>query len=206
MRILLNTILVGVLLLLAGRTAVAEQNNDNAAAESPEGEEESFIDESEFVDVFDLHAETEPAEVTPVVKAEEGAPKKKKMPPLRIGGAVTVGIGGAALIAGAVTGALALVADNNIKEDCDKVNNSYTCSTPEAQDELDKRDNLALATTVLLATGAGVAIAGALMIVFSYDWKKSQEKNNEDKGLADSISLRPMLGPNVAGATLEWRF
>jgi hypothetical protein len=214
MRILLNTILVGFFLMLAGRTALAEQNIDGSEAEppretdaaSPEGEEESFIDESEFVDVFDLHEETVPTVTTPAKVEEEVAPKKKKMPPLRVGGAVTLGIGGAALIAGAVTGALALVSDEYIKDNCDKIDGSYTCSTSEAQDELDKRDNLALATNILLATGAGVAIAGVLMIVFSYDWKKSQEKNNTGKGLEESISLRPMLGPNVAGATLEWRF
>jgi hypothetical protein len=212
MRFLLNSILVGFLVMLMGGIALAEQNGgspEEASAKEPEevllggeGEEEDFIDESEFIDVFDLHGETEPVETGPKEQEKDAAAKKAKMPPLRTGGIVALGAGGAALIASAVTGALALQSNNYIKDNCiDGI-----CSTQESQDELDKRDNLVLSTNILLGAGAGIAIAGALMVVFSYDWKKSREKNKTGKGVEESISLRPMLGPGMVGTTVEWRF
>jgi hypothetical protein len=211
MRFLLVFILSLVFVALASGTALAQQNGDSTEKASvqepdavpPEGEgEEDFIDESEFVDVFDLHADTEPDETSATEEEKEAGKKKEKMPPLRTGGAVAIGIGGAALIAGAVTGIMALQSNDYVKDNCP----DGICSTPEAQDELDKRDKLALSTDILLGAGAGVAIAGVLMVVFSYDWKKSKEKGEEGASLEESISLRPIIGPGMVGTTVEWRF
>jgi hypothetical protein len=217
MRFLLNSMLIGFLVMFVSGTALAEQDGDSAEASSTEepddsslpgeGEEEDFIDESEFIDVFDMHEDAEPSEAAPQEKEEDVAAGPTKTPPLRIGGAVAIGIGGAALIAGAVTGALALKSNNNVKDNCDNSGGGgYLCDTTESQDELEKRDKLALSTDILLGAGAGIAIAGVLMVVFSYDWKKSKEENETGEGLEKSISLRPILGPGMVGTTVEWRF
>jgi len=77
----------------------------------------------------------------------------------RVWGWTAVGVGAAALVAGAVTGGLALASNSDIKDNCTDGN-----CLPAWHDEVDKRDRLALATDVLLPAGAVVAVVGVLLL------------------------------------------
>jgi hypothetical protein len=112
---------------------------------------------------------------TLVVEAESGAPAEIEEPtpapeavakpgapgpnPRAVWGWTAVGVGAAAVIAGAVTGSLALSKNSDIKDNCTGGN-----CLPAWHDEVDKRDRLALATDVLLPTGAAVAVVGVLLL------------------------------------------
>jgi len=112
---------------------------------------------------------------TLVVEAESGAPAEVEEPtpepdapaeadttspnPRVVWGWTAVGVGAAVLIAGAVTGGMALSKNADIKDNCD----GGDC-LPAWHGEVDKRDRLALATDVLLPTGAAVAVVGVLLL------------------------------------------
>jgi hypothetical protein len=93
-------------------------------------------------------------EPTPVAETEAPGPN-----PRAVWGWTAVGVGAAAIIAGAVTGSLALSKNSDIKDNC-----AGGDCLPPWHDEVDKRDRLALSTDVLLPTGAAVAIVGVLVL------------------------------------------
>jgi tetratricopeptide (TPR) repeat protein len=133
-------------------------------------------------------------EPSPVAKTEAKASgrEKKKLPPLEIAGWATLAGGAALLIAGTVTGAMALSLNKDLEDDCQN-------GCPGRADDVDKRDNLAMSTNFLLAFGAAAAVAGSVIIIIVYADKAKKATGNK-------VSLRPMVGPQTAGAVLEWRF
>ncbi len=125
--------------------------------------------------------ETSPIEVDPTT--DNGA--------LRTAGWVTIGVGGALLIAGGVTGGMALSMNGEIDEDC----GDGSCLASQRKEDVDKRDSLALATDIMLGVGAAAAIAGIVMVVVGRD--DETEK---------SVSIGPLLAPDAVGARAAWRF
>jgi hypothetical protein len=134
----------------------------------------------------------EPAPVAKAkVKVSEG--ETKQLPPLEIAGWATLAGGAALLIAGTVTGAMALSLNKDLEDDCQN-------GCPGRVDDVDKRDNLAMSTNFLLAFGAAAAVAGSVIIIIVYADKAKKAAAKK------TVSLRPMVGPQVAGAVVEWRF
>ncbi len=138
------------------------------------------------------------AVITRTVRVEEGQPRAVvtiELPPagavagggggdLVIPGAVLLGVGGASLIAGAVTGVYALVLAGQIEENC--VGNQ--CLASDA-DKADEADALARASTGTLIVGGALAVAGIVLIAV-------------DPGGSDKAALR--LGPTWAGLDLRF--
>jgi hypothetical protein len=125
------------------------------------------------------------------------SPEEQPASTMKTWGWVTVGIGGALLIGGAVTGGLALSKNGELNDECDpSCGSSY-------QDDVDTRDGLAMATNVLLIAGGVAAVAGVLMLTV---FDKAGESDSDDSAAPPPVALTPMLGPQTAGATLEWRF
>jgi hypothetical protein len=113
-------------------------------------------------------------------------------PALETHGWIALSIGAAALIAGGVTGGVALHLDSELEGKCPK----GQCP-PAEHDRLDRRDALATSSTALLASGFAMAMVGLLLItVFASD--------EEDDG--GEVALLPLAGPQLNGAALEWRF
>jgi hypothetical protein len=182
---------------------IANDNGDTPGANQSQTENVATADE-EFVDVFDVGEQklkeldkekpTEPKDpVTP-----EPLPKKQQTPPLRVGGAVTLGLGAAALIAGAVTGGLALSLDKSLDSEKCPDNQCYA----EYSDDVDRRDSLSLATDILLIAGSTATIAGVLMVVFSYP----EFRRSEKKGRSEAITVRPIVGRTFVGTSVTWSF
>ena len=114
-------------------------------------------------------------------------------PRLRIHGAWALGIGGALLAAGGVTGGVALKLNGNLEGQCP----DGSCP-PNKHGDLDTRNRLAVSSTILLASGFTLSLVGILVLaVFA------PEKTVE---VDVAFAFTPVIGPNVAGAGLEWRF
>jgi tetratricopeptide (TPR) repeat protein len=122
---------------------------------------------------------------------DSGEPKV--LPPLEIAGWATLAGGAALLIAGTVTGAMALSLDKDLDAACQN-------GCPNRTDDIEKRDNLAMSTNFLLGFGAAAAVAGSVIIIIAYADKEKKAAAVQD------LSLRPIVGPQMAGAVLEWRF
>jgi hypothetical protein len=106
-------------------------------------------------------------------------------------GWIAIGVSGALLISGAITGGLALKWDKHLESECD----GGVCTEPH-HDALDRRDRLATSSTILIGTGAVAALTGILILaVFAPDREEES-----------AVALRPEAGPAFAGARLEWRF
>ncbi len=124
------------------------------------------------------------------VEQEPAAAEEEPGPSLKTWGWIAVGVGGAVLATSIVTGSLAVSADGDVKDRCPE--GCYD----DQYDRLDRRDNLALATDVLIGVGATAAVAGTVMLIVAY--KRDREK--------ESVVLHPVVAPGMAGASLEWRF
>jgi hypothetical protein len=110
--------------------------------------------------------------------------------PVSTWGWVTLGLGGALLVGGGVTGGMAMSLDDELSEPC----GDGGCP-PSKHEDLDKRDALAITTNVLLAVGGTAVVAGVLMLtVFDGD------EDEVDVGLA------PAAGSGFAGVTVTGRF
>jgi hypothetical protein len=110
-----------------------------------------------------------------------GEPAAAEEGPWRTVGFVALGVGGAALVAGAVTGGLLLAKKSSLDGRC--VDNQ--CSGLST-DDVDTYQTLRPTTTVLLAGGGGVAAAGALMVLLA------------PSGPAESGAV-PLIGPAWLG-------
>jgi hypothetical protein len=111
---------------------------------------------------------------------------------LATGGWVAIGLGGALLIGGAITGSMAISLDNDLETDC-----SDGGCPPSRHDDLDKRDALGTTSSVLLGVGVAAAVAGVLMLTLGDD---GEEDDDVELGLA------PSAAPEFAGASLSGRF
>jgi hypothetical protein len=198
---------ISVLLCFLSATlpAVGAANDNGHTPDAQQSKkEDTGADDEEFVDVFDVGEQKlkELDEEKPTTPQDpvtpEPLPKKQQTPPLRVGGAVTLGLGAAALIAGAVTGGLALSLDNSL--DSEKCPDSQCYAEYSA--DVDRRDSLSLATDILLIAGGTAVIAGVLMVVFSYP----EFRRSEKKGRSEAITVRPIVGRTFVGTSVTWSF
>ena len=126
--------------------------------------------------------------------------KKEKKPKilvmdlqLRRHGALALGIGGALLAAGGVTGGIALKMNGELGDKCP----GGSCP-PDKHEDLDTRNRLAVSSTIFLASGFTLSFVGILVLaVFA-------PKNGVEEDMP--IAFTPVIGPNVVGTGLEWRF
>lgn len=135
------------------------------------------------------------------VAADEGARPPEQEPAadggpsgLRTGGWVMVGVGGAMLIAGAVTGALALNLDDELYNDC----TDGHCPADRA-DDIDRLGALSAVTDVMLFAGGAFAATGAVLLIV--DAARGKESAGDD-----AVGVAPAFGPGFGGATLRGRF
>ena len=135
-------------------------------------------------EVLDLRVEASPP---PAAAAPQPPPPKVAVPPdeqdaeptssvLRPLGWTAIGIGGASLVAGAVTGLLALDRKSSLDEGC--VN--FDCP-PATHDDVDAFEALRIASTVTIIVGGALAIAGVTLVVTA---------PSDDEPAAPSVSLR----------------
>ncbi len=143
-----ETIAEQVFQVSGGRTTTIELTKLPAPGDSDVPEPEPEVETS-----------LEPQMESPV---EEGKP-------LRTWGWVCVGVGGATLVGAGVTGIAALKKKGQVEENCP--GGCYT----EHYDLVEKRDDLALATDVLLGVGGAVAATGVvLLLVDAFGGERSE--------------------------------
>lgn len=135
-------------------------------------------------------------EPTPMEKAPESpTPKIQKrhswMWPV---GLTAMGTGAATLIAGAVTGSLALSKSNKLEENCKE---KVGCSDSDKELK-DSSDKLAIATNMLLPLGGALAVTGGLLFFF--------ELRNHSKEQEIALDVHPVGGPDQLGLTVSGRF
>ncbi len=111
--------------------------------------------------------------------------------PLKTWGWITVGVGGALLAGGAVTGVLALKANDTINDKCP--DGCYS----QQYEELDRRKKLALTTDVLLPAGGAVAATGIVLLIVAV-----VRDGEEDAG----VTVAPSIDAESARLAVEWRF
>ena len=156
------------------------------------GEMQRLLDLSQRTTSPEVSTETSAPEPRPASSPEDGAaPVSRRNNGMFVAGLTLTGVGGASLIAGVVTGALALAEDSELEPIC-----SDDGCPSDKQGDVQKMENLALSTNVLLAVGGTAAVAGVVLTVLA----KRRGKNEEQ------ISLSPMVGPSLAGGILSWRF
>jgi hypothetical protein len=144
------------------------------------------------IDVSAKEDAPEPAVDTAATHEPDGVPVEDEASMTRTLGWVSVGLGGALLIGGAVTGGLALDLNSELGDECTGGN-----CLPDQHDDLDKRDTLAMTTNILLGAGAAAAVVGVLLLTVFDDGE------SEPSG---SLTLAPAAGGGAVGATLDWRF
>jgi len=104
------------------------------------------------------------------------------------GGWIAAGLGAAIMVAGGVTGGLALAKGNELKAD-------YPDGVPrDKKSEVDGLDRLAIATDVLLGVGGAAVVVGVVMLVL------------DGKSEPQEVAFAPAAGPGFAGASLAGRF
>ncbi|MFO8071586.1 MAG: tetratricopeptide repeat protein [Polyangia bacterium] len=135
-----------------------------------------------------------PAASAPVAEkaAEPDDGSSRETSPLVIGGWVALGVGAGALIGGGSTGGMVLSLDDELAEKCD----GEVCTSAKS-DDVDKLDNLALTTDVLIGVGAAAAITGVVLLIIGY---------GDEEHPASEVAVTPLLGPGVAGAGIQGRF
>ena len=107
-------------------------------------------------------------------------------------GIIAMGVGSATLIGAAITGGMAVSKKNDLAEKCDENDICYGGGT---QDIDDSRQNLALATDILLVTGGVIAATGIVLTVIALRKKEAVQAR-----------LRPALVPGFAGFSVQGRF
>lgn len=156
----------------------------------------SLVPQGPLADAPETSPEKERApDGTPPPKSGDNA-KGGKRTGLFIGGTVAAGVGGVMLIAGAITGGLAISKEKQLEWDCD----GGVCPADYDLKAQDQRDRLALATDILLPIGAVVTAAGVALIVV-YMIKGKAETNRS------SVTwVTPVMVPGNAGVWLKGRF
>jgi len=142
--------------------------------------------------------ETEPnpePEPEPVVPPDdqptdpEDEPVSKKL----VLGGVLAGVGGAAMVAGFVTGGVARAKTKDLEDRCpDK-----QCPDESDKELHDEAVNLSRTADVLVPVGAALAVAGVVLIIMDL---------NEESPDATAFGVMPVAGPGQAGVVFERRF
>jgi hypothetical protein len=111
------------------------------------------------------------------------------LPILKIAGVITVGIGAATLVGGAIVGGISLGIHTDIEKSCD----TDICFSEDA-DRVNRMNNLATSGTVLLAVGGVTAATGLGLLIYRWIAVKKQE--------SPSVTLLPTTN----GLAIEGRF
>jgi hypothetical protein len=124
----------------------------------------------------------QPAPVEPAPVPEPVAPEPaESASPVPF---VLLGVGGALVIGGAITGAIVLGKESDLKEACP----SDRCSNP---DDLDKRDSahtLAIVTDALIAGGVVLAGVGAVLLLLDDSSEQSSAQASAKPGFACGLT------------------
>ncbi len=113
---------------------------------------------------------------------------------LAVSGWWTLGTGAALLVAGGITGGVALHLNAELRGEC----TGGSCP-PTYHADLDARDHLAVSSTVLLGAGIAAAAVGVLILtVFSRPPKGATT--------GATAALTPVAAPGGGGAVWTWRF
>ena len=135
------------------KAAAAGQVEQTLTVRAPEGQKQ--IVTFRFVVAQGPPPVLPPAQAPPPVR-----PTRSRGPgPLVIAGAVGLSVGGALLVAGAVTGGLSLAQTNDLKASCDG-----TSCPASLQGDADGAQQLATASNATLAVGGALAAAGAITL------------------------------------------
>jgi len=186
---LANAVLVNV-----GRHRVSARTADGAT-------------EAKMVDV----AGGDVAEVTlelsaPIAAAAGPVQPASPWTPLRVTAVVGWSVGAAALIGGAVTGALANKADGDLDKLLDSPSNDPALAADKQKQVSDKRDSLktyALLTDVLLPVGGALAVVGT--VLWFVDAKKDKQDEQDELGRATKNSTRASLQWNLGPSSVSLR-
>jgi hypothetical protein len=127
-----------------------------------------------------------PADLTPPAAPVADAPVAR---PFRTVGIVSLGVGGAALVAGAITGGVSLAATSRAKGQC--VNNECP---PSAESDLATAHTTATVSTVCFVAAGAFVTAGVLALVFG----------DKPPPQAGKAHVEPWVG--AGGAGLSGRF
>ena len=156
-----------------------------ASSKSMEGREEVDLKEGEKREVM---VTLEPRGVEHETIAQEApqkeAPPASKASGVRTFGFVVLGLGGASLVAGGVTGALTLTTQSDLATKCP----NHVCG-PESHDELTMANTLALVSTVTFIAGGVLAVTGLVSVLVG-------KPHAEPKPTARIV---PWIGPGSAG-------
>ena len=120
-------------------------------------------------------------------ETNENAASPARLRRLKIAGWTTLGTGAATLIAGSITGALALSKKNELEPNCPNGN----CEGEYAEDE-ENLQTLGTTTDVLFGVGAGIAVTGIVLLIVA---RVKGKKNSEQ------VSILPSVGNGMAGFT-----
>jgi tetratricopeptide (TPR) repeat protein len=147
----------------------------------------------------DVEAELEPDKALEEAPGDEPPPMAPVRPVARksakrTAGLATLGVGAALLVSGAVTGGLALAQYSELSDQCP--NNQ--CPSTNEKDKAERADTLALATDILIPTGAVLGTLGIVLLVLS--------KKERGTAASDKIGFVPAVGPGQAGLAVEGRF
>lgn len=127
-----------------------------------------------------------------ILTKDTSASSTKKRSKLSVAGWVLTGTGAAMLVAGAVTGGLALHENGELAKDC------VGTSCPSSRDQdINRLNTLTGVTNVLLGVGAAAAVTGAILLIVA---AKKEKKTHGEPGIT------PVLGPSYGGLAIEGRF
>lgn len=141
--------------------------------------------------------ETAQAEEAPETSAPPKEPpvpvtQIKPRSPLKPLGFALIGVGGAALIPGVITGALYLSENNSLEEKCSDKDNCFD----NYKDLHQRTRRLAIATNVLLPLGGVLAASGVVLAVTGHRIENKDEQ----------LSFTPYFGDDAAGIAISGRF
>ena len=136
-------------------------------------------------------APTEGLESTTETDPMDYAPEKQRDPKALIGW-VSAGAGAVFLIAGGVTGGLALARNSKLKDrcadkQCDQKDKDYSMG----------RDLLAISSNVAIGIGAAAAVTGVVLLVLS---KRSKDHEGDDSEA--TVSVAPSVFPHFTGLSI----
>jgi hypothetical protein len=153
---------------------------------------EVLLDERERTEVI---AELGKAIVTIPVPTTSGStkpPPPPGMPPMKLGGFVALGIGGAALLGATITGGIVLANHSTIAEQC----TNKVCANGVPNDLIQSQKSLVPLNAVFWGVGIAGAAAGTVMLVLSS--RKTEEKK--------AVTVAPLFLNNGGGIGLSGRF
>lgn len=117
-------------------------------------------------------------------------PKAEGFGPQAIAGFAIGGVGAASLVVSAITGGVAFGEANSIDERCTSEPGCSGEVYRDASEAHDSSKSLALASTVTMFVGIALAGTGLILVL------------TEPSPKAEAVTLRPLVGPDLAGVAI----